>query len=288
MLLDEVLQKLDFTERIFVLDKQYVLDGCSLPGEEKTLVSPLVVAVQNGNLDCVKLLLKYGADIEGRGAGYNNKSDFNIKGAGNLTPLMLAIDCHNFNAVNYLLQNGAHLDLEDTYGQICLRHAVCGRDETSYEILCSLIKNGADVNARIGKINTNQTLLMLATKFCFTFKKVTLLIKNGANLDLQDQSGNTALHYALYSHNTFVVLALLNAGASQLCNSQGLMPLLLASNNGDAPMVKCVIKHRPEMTKEQRIDALELLGASLCLGHLDHLMLTFRDIRKDSGTSNKA
>lgn len=33
VLLDEVLQKLDFTEIIFVLDKQYVLDCCSLPGK---------------------------------------------------------------------------------------------------------------------------------------------------------------------------------------------------------------------------------------------------------------
>ena len=34
VLLDKVLQTLDFTERIFVLNKPYVLDGCSLPGEE--------------------------------------------------------------------------------------------------------------------------------------------------------------------------------------------------------------------------------------------------------------
>ena len=90
------------------------------------------------------MLLKYGADIEGRGAGYNNESDLNIQGAGNLIPLMLAIHCRNFNAVNYLLQNGSYLDLEDIYGQLCLQHAVYGRDETSYEMLCSLIKNGVE------------------------------------------------------------------------------------------------------------------------------------------------
>ena len=65
--LDKVLHMLDFTERGFVLDKQYILEGCSLPGKEKSssLVSLLVVTVQNGNLDCVKVLLSYGADIEG-------------------------------------------------------------------------------------------------------------------------------------------------------------------------------------------------------------------------------
>ena len=55
-----------------------------------------------------------------------------------------------------------------------------------------------------------------------------------------------------------------------MCNSHGLTPLLAASNNGDAVMVKCVIKHRPEITKEQRIDVLELLGASLCSSILNN------------------
>ena len=64
--LGKVLHKLDCSERIYVLDKQYIPDPCSLPGKEKPQVTPLVVAVQNGNLDCVKVLLKYGADIDGR------------------------------------------------------------------------------------------------------------------------------------------------------------------------------------------------------------------------------
>ena len=59
---------------------------------------------------------------------------------------------------------------------------------------------------------------------------------------------------------------LVDAGASQLCNSQGLTPLLAASKNGDLSMVDYFLSnHRPEITKEQKIDALELAGASWCL-----------------------
>ena len=438
--LDKVLHMLDFTERVFVLDKQYILDGCSLPGKEKSssLVSPLVVAVQNGNLDCVKVLLRYGADIEGgadmfrhlplfvasfngnveilsclldsgadlnavanaeghkitpliaavhsgdfdcvklllqygadaEGRGgfrvdapgypsvslticctpllvaavngnvkilssllesgadinavseglytplmmavryrridavkflmdqgadanlqdkkgytalhyvamyyrsfdaihlccFNNRSDFNIKDADNLTPLMIAVNRLNLNIVNYLLQNGAYLDLEDRYAQRCLQLLFDVGLKTSCELLSSLNRNGADINARVNEMN--QTLLMLATfqgSGDIRSEKFKFLIENGANLDLQDKSGNTALHYAINSHD-YMSVSLVYAGASQLCNSQGLTPLLEASKNGNDSMVEYFLRnHRPEITKEKKIDALELVGASLCL-----------------------
>lgn len=39
--LGKVLHKLDCTERIYVLDKQYIADPCSLPGKEKPQVTPV-------------------------------------------------------------------------------------------------------------------------------------------------------------------------------------------------------------------------------------------------------
>ena len=91
---------LDFTGRVFVLDKQYILDGCSLPGKEKSssLVSPLVVAVQNGNLDCVKVLLRYGADIEGRDDMFRH------------LPLFVASFNRSVEILSYLLDNGADMN----------------------------------------------------------------------------------------------------------------------------------------------------------------------------------
>ena len=49
-----------------------------------------------------------------------------------------------------------------------------------------------------------------------------------------------------------------------LCNSQGWTPLLLASKNCIESVVEKFLK-QPEVTKEQKANALELLGASLCL-----------------------
>ena len=56
----------------------------------------------------------------------------------------------------------------------------------------------------------------------------------------------------------------MTGGASHIRNSQTLTPLLLASNRGKFAVVE-YLNQRPEITKEQRISALELLGASLVI-----------------------
>lgn len=104
------------------------------------------------------------------------------------------------------------------------------------------------------------------------FREIQLLIDHGANVDFQDQNGNTALHYVpLHCSGHYsrrVVSALWNAGASHLSNNQGLTPLLLASCLCKVAVVECIIK-QAKITKEQRIDALELLGATCVLSNPD-------------------
>ena len=261
--------------------------GADINAVSEGLYTPLMMAVRYRRIDAVKFLMDQGADANLQDKkGYtalhyvamyycsfdaihlccfNNRSDFNIQDADNLTPLMIAVNRLNLNVVNYFLQNGAYLDLEDRYAQRCLQLLFDVGLKTSCEILSSLIRNGADVNARVNEMN--QTLLMLATfqgSGDIRSEKFKLLIENGANLDLQDKSGNTALHYAVNSRDMSVVLV--DAGASQLCNSQGLTPLLAANKMGNYSMVEYFLRnHRPEITKEQKIDALGLVGASVCL-----------------------
>ena len=92
---------------------------------------------------------------------------------------------------------------------------------------------------------------------------VTYLIDKGAFMDLQCNNGITALHGAVEKGHLKIVHELLALGASQsLANNQGLTPLLYACNLCSIEMVEHII-NRPECTKEQRIDALELLGAAI-------------------------
>ncbi|XP_073228587.1 protein fem-1 homolog B-like [Porites lutea] len=304
VLLDKVLQKLNCSERISVLSKQFINDDFSLPEREGLQVTPLIVAVENGNLDCVKVLLKYKADIEGRGdikyKHFTNKfRHLSFSGCqplfvaavyGNIeilrcllengadinavlhfdqnyyTPLMMAINYNHSDAVIFLIDQGADVNLQTKTGATALHHAVW-TFETSLEIVSSLIKNGADVNAR-GGIN-KWTPLMMATERSYC-RMVTFLIEHGAYIDLQDSNGHTALHYAMVKDEK-------SAGTSHLCDNWGLTPLLLASDNCNVLMVEHLIKQR-EIAKEQKIDALELLGASLALK--PHKEFPFYDVKE--------
>ena len=93
---------------------------------------------------------------------------------------------------------------------------------------------------------------------------VNCLVKHGADINAQDKQGDTALHFAVRRNSLQAAYTLLTLGASQVYNNERLTPLLLASNLCMTSMVDTFIE-RPECTKEQRIDALEFLGASCAI-----------------------
>ena len=176
---------------------------------------------------------------------------------------MMAVENCRKDVVSFLIEHEANVDRQDEDGDTAL-HFAC-RSHASLEILSCLIENGASINACT---NCKVTPLMMAVENCHK-DVVSYLIEHGANVDLQDEDGDTALHYVAYQESrvdkTETFLTLSTAGASCLCkNSKGLTPLLVASGQGLTEVVESLIQ-QPEMTKEQRIDALELLGASLAL-----------------------
>ena len=243
--------------------------------------TPLIVALKNGHNDAFTFLIDKGADVNLQvHRGYtalhhavesknfdavscflHNGADSNLfTSISKQTPLMLACQSHNMDAINFLLNKGAEVNLQDKDGKSALHFA-------SSDICYWLIQNLADVNMCD---NHNCTPLMQASSKS-DVKKVAMLIENGAKVDLQDGNGNTALHHAVlnsydsHEYTPEICCALLTAKASiHLCNSQGWTPLLLASENCIKSVVEILIKH-PEVTKQQRANALELLGASLCL-----------------------
>jgi len=177
------------------------------------IMATLETAARHGNLDCVKIVLRNIADIEGRGQ-----------------------DCRmrHISTALFVAARKGHVD-----------------------VLSCLVENGADVNALI---DNDHTPLMIASRKS-RVNAVTFLVEHGADMDLQDKKGKTALHYAVRCDSPEVAQKLLTLGATQLKNSRGLTPLLSASNKCNISVVEGLI-NRQECTKEQRIDALELLGAS--------------------------
>ena len=344
-LLNEILQSLNSTERISVLAAQDYTDEALKEKNDRKFpckTTPLIVAVQTGNLDCVKVLLNYKADIEEQGESlrYRDRCDsfpymyytgpplFVAAANGNLdilsylveqganvnassssgrytfppfdnifqyTPLIVTFRNGHFDAFTFLIDKGADVNLQDHDGYTALHYAV---ESENFDAFSWLVYNGADLNLQY---RNGQSALHFASSdicqcliqnqadidvrdshYCTPLmqascnndvKKVAMFIENGAKVDLQDVDGNTALHHAVlnsydslgFERTPDICLALLTAKASiHLCNSQGWTPLLLASENCIKSVVEILIKH-PGVTKQQRANALELLGASLCL-----------------------
>ena len=344
-LLNEILQSLNSTERISVLAAQDYTDEALKEKNDRKFpckTTPLIVAVQTGNLDCVKVLLNYKADIEEQGESlrYRDRCDsfpymyytgpplFVAAANGNLdilsylveqganvnassssgrytfppfdnifqyTPLIVTFRNGHFDAFTFLIDKGADVNLQDHDGYTALHYAV---ESENFDAFSWLVYNGADLNLQY---RNGQSALHFASSdicqcliqnqadidvrdshYCTPLmqascnndvKKVAMLIENGAKVDLQDLDGNTALHHAVlnsydslgFERTPDICLALLTAKASiHLCNSQGWTPLLLASTNCIESVVEILLK-QPGVTKEQRANALELLGASTCL-----------------------
>ena len=198
--LNEILQSLNSTERVSVLAAQDYTDEAlqkenviSIPCE----TTPLIVAVQSGNLDCVKVLLNYKADIEEQGESLRYRRcqpDCNffcghksIFGAFTYTgpPLFVAAAYGHLDILSYLIEQGANVNASSStgHGPFRNRHFLC-----RYTPLI------------VASMNRHNDAL-------------TFLIYKGADVNLQGSHGYTALHHAFQSKNFDAVSCLVHNGA---------------------------------------------------------------------------
>ena len=238
----------DLLKRLKTEQRKTALETKTKDGSH--FVTPLIIVAHNGHLNSVKILLGYGADIEDRGT--IKKDDEVIEGC---TPLWAAASANHLNVVKLLIEQNAEVDGRTSTFSTPLRAAA---HDGHLDIVRCLVESGADVNARnVG----GYTPLIVACHWGH-LNTVTYLINKGAFIDLQYKDGDTALHDAVQRGHLKIVSELLALGASQLPNNQGLTPLLYACDLRSTEIVEHII-NRPECTKEQRIDALELLGATI-------------------------
>ena len=217
------------------------------------LATPLIIAARDGKLNFVKVLLRYEANIEARGT-----IKINGEVIQDCTALWVAAGKRHFDVVRLLIEQNAEVDGRTSSNSTPLRAAAFNGH---LNIVRCLVENGADVNARN---NFNSTPLMLT---CHNghLDVASYLVKHGANINIQDNAGQSCLHYASKRGDVQLVCELLALGAKQTQNLNRLTPLLEASNDCKIEMVEWFI-NRPECSKEQRIDALELLGATIANG----------------------
>ncbi|XP_055839238.1 protein fem-1 homolog B [Episyrphus balteatus] len=214
-------------------------------------VTPLVLAAKSGNTNFVRTLLShYDLDTE---------IECNVIFDGivvyGATALWVAAGMGHLNIVKFLVQKGADLNHKTKAHSSPLR-AACY--EGRLDIVRYLIEHGADVNLA----NTwNNTCIMIAA-YKGHLLVVDTLLKKGADPNEKALCGGTALHYAAECGYLEICQLLLDHGAKIQKNEDGLTPVLHAAERSHENIVEMFINRPGLMNKEEKIEALELMGAS--------------------------
>lgn len=208
---------------------QLLLDAGADVNHECSGISPLGYSLVNlgegGNpVDVVKLLLSAGADVEGK-APWNDR--------GGVPVLVKASYWFGYDIVKMLLDAGANPNVDGSYyGTPLLMNAVDGPPDI--EIVKLLLQKGADPNKLSDgwrqHADAGRTILMQAI-LLHNFEMASLLIKHGAEVDVTDNLGNTALMLAIREGYLDGVRLLTRSGADwEMENVEGFCPAAFAED----------------------------------------------------------
>jgi len=213
--------------------------------------TPLVLSCRNGHQDVVEYLIdRCSASVEQPGSvTFDGET---IEGA---PPLWCAAAAGHLEIVKLLVKSGANVNSTTKTNSTPLR-AACF--DGHFEIVKYLVEHNADIEVAN---RHGHTCLMIA---CYKghYKIAKFLIDIGADVNRKSVKGNTALHDCAESGSLDIMKLLLNSGARIDVDAYGMTPLLAASVTGHLHIVEHLIGQRELVGKQERIDALELLGAT--------------------------
>ncbi|XP_039285662.1 85/88 kDa calcium-independent phospholipase A2 [Nilaparvata lugens] len=210
--------------------------------------TPLHIACQTDNPDCVKTFLQSGADCNITAAKFNPTS----QQSASSSPGYVA----DFMKAN---QNKLHIQ-DMKFGGTPL-HWSCSR-----EVIETLVDRNCDVNALNFDGKTALHMMVMRNRLAC----VVALLSRHAEVNITDEDGNTALHLAVGEKNIAIVQALIVFGADiNHLNNNGFTPRHLAALEND-------------QVGEKVLYILHAVGASRC----DSGVLGCTDGCARSGTYN--
>jgi len=158
--------------------RELIANGADPNGKENDYgkITPVFIAVENGNLEMVKLLLDAGAKLS-------------VKDEEKQTPLMRLDGDAGPELVELLVRHGMKVDAKDKEGNTALIIAAQG---AKAEVLKALIDAGADAN----KANKEGLTPLMGAVMNGDVDAVRVLINAGAAINAKDAESRTALDMA--------------------------------------------------------------------------------------------
>lgn len=224
----------------------------------------LMIASYYGYADLVNALIQ-------------NNADVNLKNKKNYTALLYATDIwarqgigiydSNFNVVELLVNAEADVNVANNYGWSPLFFAA---DNSNSDIVIFLVDNGADINlvssegitplliandvesvkvlaktTNINKVNlAGITPLISFSGREISTEAINILLENGADVNIVDKDGETALSYAIENSNFETALILLNNNANpNLAKKKAKELAEIARELGDEEVAAILDKH---------------------------------------------
>lgn len=179
--------------------------------------TPLINAARYGHKYIVELLI-------------NNGADLNLQRIDGNTALMLAISSGYRKIAFLLIDSKANLEIKNNDGFTAL---IVAAIFSEHEVIKHLLKNGATPNAQDNKG---------FTAIYYRFDAASLLIEYQIDLNLQSNSGNTALMYGAYKGCYIKSAELLLSCNIEIENKSGWTALMIAEKYHRRDIAELLLK----------------------------------------------
>ncbi|KNC81058.1 hypothetical protein SARC_06600 [Sphaeroforma arctica JP610] len=196
-------------------------EGVDINTPDQEDVTVLHWAAINNRLAVVKYLLLKGAIVDALGGHLQS------------TALHWAVRQGHLEMCVMLMSQGADPSIRDNQGYNALLLAA----QFGHSSLCAyLVAKGVDIHSTDPD---GRTSLMWAAYRVFTADTIRTLLALKADIDRQDNTRNTALHWACFNGNSATVRELVNSGARvDLRNDKNQTPLELCVGRGNDLMAR--------------------------------------------------
>jgi ankyrin repeat protein len=231
----------------------------------------LIYACDEDNVDCMKLLIRAGADINAEERlGWRalsiavrrslpleiidlllSQPDIAIDAVGKTNGTALIVACRSLNheMVTRLLAHGANANvpsMELSFNNTTLKSTCIPWGGQYYErkdqidgIICELIAHGADINAMGGHTIYNA---ICAASLSAGVSTINLLLDKGASAQDADPLGRLPIHFAAASGiKNFEAVALVYRGDLMVCDRAGKNVLHWAAQFGNVQTVEAIM-----------------------------------------------
>ena len=178
-----------------------------------------------------------------------------LTGSGGYSLLHALIDYGEAAPIRVLLEQGADPNASDGDGNTAL-HLAAALHENAENVVRVLLTHHADVDARTGR--EGESALIIAVK-CGRLNVVQLLVEDGADLEVKDILGYTAIHHAAFQGATNILRYLLKKGAKKdETGCFGRTALHIAASRGYESFVRVLKAEGAKMNIKDRENKLAL------------------------------